>query len=152
MCARRHALTLWMLIALVLLGSSMPAMPQHPTNEEAPGKAGSTPTVAGPVFVKLPLFFIPVIEGDKVTRQVTVRVALELVEGAKANSIDEKKPALIDAFFRDLYSMFSQRSQVSRVAVEGSIKQRLRQTADQVAGPGTVRQVLILDLLERPLQ
>ncbi len=126
-------------------------MPSLAAGEESPEKGTPAPAVSGPVFVKLPLFNIPVIEGDKVTRQVTIGVALELVEGLKANSIDEKKPAVIDAFFRDLYSMFGQRSETSRVAVEGSIKQRLGRTADRVLGAGMVRQVLVLQLLERPL-
>jgi flagellar basal body-associated protein FliL len=118
----------------------------------AAGQGGSeqAPAVSGPAFVKLPLFNIPVIEGDKVTRLITVGVALELVEGLKPGSIEEKKPEVIDAFLRDLYAMFAQRSSTSRVAVEGSIKRRLAQTADRVLGPGKVRQVLIMDLLERP--
>jgi hypothetical protein len=95
-----------------------------------------------PAFVKLPLFNIPVIEGDKVTRQISVGIALELVEGLKPQSIDEKKPALIDAYIRDLYGMFGQR-------IQQSIKQRLAQTADRVLGPGMVRQVLVLELVER---
>ena len=120
----------------------------------AAGQGGSegtpAPAVSGPAFVKLPLFNIPVIEGAKVTRLITVGVALELVEGLKPDSIEERKPEVIDAFLRDLYAMFAQRSGTSRVAVEGSIKQRLAQTADRVLGPGKVRQVLIMDLLERP--
>jgi hypothetical protein len=108
------------------------------------------PAVSGPAFVKLPLFNIPVIEGDKVTRLITVGVALELVEGLKPDSIEDRKPEVIDGFLRDLYAMFAQRSGTSRIAVEGSIKQRLAQTADRVLGPGKVRQVLIIDLLERP--
>jgi hypothetical protein len=48
--------------------------------------------------------------------------------------------------------MFGQRSQVSRVAVEGSIKQRLGETTDRILGPGTVRRILILELVERPVQ
>ena len=115
------------------------------SSEEAP-----TPAVSGPTFVKLPLFNIPVIEGDQVTRQITVGVALELAEGLKANSIDEKKPEVIDAFLRDLYAMFAQRSGTSRIAIQASIKQRLTQTAERVLGPGLVRQVLVVELLERP--
>src|SRR5579872_3030900 len=152
MIARLRTLREWMLVALVLSAASGLSTPLYAAGEEeSPGKAEPGPAVPGPVFVKLPLFNIPVIEGDKVTRQVTVGVAFELVEGVKAESVDEKKPALIDAFFRDLYSMFGQRSGISRVAVEASIKQRLGQSADRVLGPGIVRQVLILELLERPL-
>ena len=128
------------------------ATPTLAAEEESPRKGESAPAVSGPIFIKLPLFNIPVIEGNKVTRQVRVGLALELVEGLKADSIDEKKPAVIDAFFRDLYGMFGQRSETRRVAVEGSIKQRLTQTADRVLGPGMVRQVLILELLEHPVQ
>jgi flagellar basal body-associated protein FliL len=114
------------------------------------GSSNEAPAVSGPTFVKLPLFNIPVIEGDKVTRLITVGVALELVEGLKPDSIEERKPEVIDGFLRDLYAMFAQRSGTSRIAVEGSIKRRLAQTADRVLGPGKVRQVLIIDLLERP--
>jgi hypothetical protein len=114
------------------------------------GSPEGAPAVSGPAFVKLPLFNIPVIEGDKVTRLITVGVALELVEGLKPDSIEDRKPEVIDGFLRDLYAMFAQRSGTSRIAVEGSIKQRLAQTADRVLGPGKVRQVLIIDLLERP--
>ncbi|MGH7123240.1 MAG: hypothetical protein ACREFI_02625 [Stellaceae bacterium] len=138
------------LALLVVVLSTCSSAPALAAGEESPGKAEPAP--AGPVFVKLPLFSIPVIEGDKVTRQVAVGIALELTEGVMAGSIDEKKPAVIDAFFRDLYSMFGQRSQVARVAVEGSIKRRLGQTADRILGPGTVRRILILELVERPVQ
>lgn len=139
-------------LALMIAGLACWATPTPAAGEESPGQGQGAPPVSGPVFVKLPLFNIPVIEGDKVTRQVRVGLALELVEGLKADSIDEKKPAMIDAFFRDLYGMFGQRSETRRVAVEGSIKQRLEQTADRLLGPGMVRQVLILELLERPVQ
>jgi flagellar basal body-associated protein FliL len=138
----------WLLALIVSAGLSLPAIPASAAGEESPeGTPG--PAVSGPTFVKLPLFNIPVIEGNKVTRQISVGIALELVEGLKADSIAEKKPAVIDAFLRDLYAMFAQRSGTSRVAVEGSIKQRLAQTADRVLGQGVVRQVLILELVER---
>jgi flagellar basal body-associated protein FliL len=148
---RLRTLRLWMLAALIAGGSCLSVLPALAAGEESPEKAAPGPAVSGPVFVTLPLFSIPVIEGDKVTRQVTVGITLELVEGVKADSIDEKKPAVIDAFFRDLYGMFGQRSQIARVAVEGSIKQRLGQTADRILGPGVVRQVLVVQLLERPI-
>jgi hypothetical protein len=127
-----------------LISAQVPALAAGEGNPEK-----AAPAVSGPAFVKLPLFSIPVIEGDKVTRQVTVGIALELIEGLRAESIAEKKPAVIDAFFRDLYGMFSQRGGTSRVAVQQSIKHRLAQTADRILGPGIIRQVLILELVER---
>ncbi len=139
----------WVLLGLIAAGPILFTFSALAAGEESSEKAA--PAVSGPVFVKLPLFSIPVIEGDKVTRQVTVGIALELVRGLKADSLDEKRPAVIDAFFRDLYGMFGQRSGIARVAVEGSIKQRLGRTADQILGPGVVRQVLVLQLLERPI-
>ena len=149
MDSRGSSIRPWVLIAVVSGCLSCAAAPALAAGEDSP-EGAPAPAVSGPAFVKLPLFNIPVIEGDKVTRQITVGIALELVEGLKADSIEEKKPEVIDAFLRDLYAMFAQRSGTSRVAVEGSIKQRLAQTADRVLGPGKVRQVLIIDLLERP--
>ena len=91
----------WLLALIVSAGLSLPGVPASAAGEESP-EGTPAPAVSGPTFVKLPLFNIPVIEGDKVTRQISVGIALELVEGLKADSIDEKKPAVIDAFLRDL--------------------------------------------------
>src|SRR5713226_3228611 len=135
----------WLLVAVLCAGVSLAA-----ARATAAGEGGSeeaAPAVTGPAFVRLPLFNIPVIERDRVTRQVTVGIALELADGLRAESIDGKKPAVIDAFLRDLYGMFAQRGSASRIANQQSIKQRLTQTADRVLGPGTVRQVLVLQLL-----
>ena len=103
----------------------------------------------GPPFVKLPLFSIPVIEGDKVTRQVAIWIVLELAEGQSAATLEPKERQLIDAFLRDLYGMFAQRSGANRIAIQASIKERLARTADNVLGPGIVKQVLIQQLYEQ---
>src|SRR5262249_44253370 len=99
-----------------------------------------------------PLFVIPVIEKDQVTRQVSLGIALELADGQEPDSIDPKKPVVVDAFLSDLYGMFAQRGGASRIAEQGSIKARLARTADRVLGPGVVRQVLIQQLYEREWQ
>lgn len=99
--------------------------------------------------MRLPLFVIPVIEGDEVTRSVSVGVVLELAEGQTATSIEPKRPVLVDAFYRELYGMFAQRSSADRIAEDRTIKERLARTADRVLGPGVVREVLIQQLFER---
>jgi len=107
------------------------------------------PIPGAPVFVHLPLFVVPVIEGDEVTRQVTVGVALELAEGRTAESIEPKRPLLVDAFFKELYGMFAQRAHSDHIADEGTVKERLGRVADRVLGAGVVKQVLIQQLFER---
>ena len=117
---------------------------------DAPGEKPSVPD--GPLFVKLPIFQIPVIQHDQVRLQVSVTIALELVQGVGADSIDPKKPLLIDAFLRDLYAIFAQRADAPRVADDKLIRIRLQQIADTVLGPGIVRQVLIEQLFEQKLE
>jgi hypothetical protein len=92
---------------------------------------------------------IPVIEGDEVTRSVSVGVVLELAEGQTAASIEAKRPVLVDAFYRELYGMFAQRSGADRIAEDRTVKERLGRTADRVLGPGVVREVLIQQLFEQ---
>jgi hypothetical protein len=131
------------LLTLMLGAAARRAAAQQKPKEEAP---------LGPQFVKLPIFQIPVIEGNEVTRRVSVEVALELVQGMSPDSIKEKQPLLIDAFLRDLYAVFAQRAGNSRVADDNTIRVRLQRIADQVLGAGVVRRVLVLQLFEQPLQ
>jgi len=113
-------------------------------------KQGEAPP--GPIFVNLPIFQIPVIEHDRVTRRVSVGIALELVEGVTEDTVTPKKPLLIDAYLSDLYAVFAQRADASRVADDRLVKARLQQIADRILGPGVVRQVLIQQLFEQPLE
>jgi len=117
---------------------------------DAPGDKPAGPD--GPLFVNLPIFQIPVIQGNQVRLQVSVTVALELFQGVSAESIEPKKPLLIDAFLSDLYTIFAQRADAPRVADYQLIRVRLQQIADRVLGPGVVRRVLIQQLFEQKLE
>jgi len=99
--------------------------------------------------VQLPLFVIPVVEGTEVSRQVSVGVALELAEGQTAESIESKRPILVDAFYKELYGMFAQRSRSDRIANDRAIKERLAKVADRELGTGVVKEVLIQKLFEQ---
>lgn len=114
-----------------------------------PGSEKLAPAPGGPAFVKLPLFSIPVIEGDKVTRQVAVGIVLELGAGQTLADLKPKENVLIDAFLRELYGIFAQRSGADRIADQHTLKERLGRTADRVLGSGVVRQVLIQQLFEQ---
>jgi flagellar protein FliL len=135
------------LLAL-LLGFS--ATTARAASDSPSGKGEAVPN--GPLFVKLPIFQIPVIERDRVTRRVSVAVALELVQGMTQDNVTPKQPLLVDAFLSDLYAVFSQRANSSRVADGRLIRTRLQQIADRILGPGVVRQVLIEQLFEQQLE
>ncbi len=124
------------------------AEPSGKPDPKAPPKIQPAP--GAPSYVTVPLFVIPVIEGGAVTRQVSVGVAMELVKGKTLEDIKPKETVLIDAFFRELYGLFGQRASAERIAQPPIVKARLQRVADRILGAGVVKQVLILQLFERP--
>ena len=108
-------------------------------------------TVAGaPSYVRFPAIFIPIIQGDRVTRQIGVTLMLELAKGQEKEPIEEKRLQLNDAFVRDLYAFFQQRAAVKAYDIdEAYLKDRLLKVADAVLGAKAVREVLIEQFFEQ---
>ena len=131
-----------------LAGMAVAAAPAFAVDRE---KGVKPPPVADvPDFVDLEPIVLPVIERNRVTRQVGVMLTLELFYGRPAQSIDEEKRLrLIDAFVRELHLIYSARSSGDRVVDEGVIKQRLLRTADTVLGKGVVHAILVRRLVEQ---
>jgi hypothetical protein len=103
-----------------------------------------------PSYVRFPPIFIPIIEGDQVTRQIGVTLMLELVKGQEKQPIEEKRLQLNDAFMRDLYAFFQQRAGVKSNDIdEMYLKDRLLKVADNVIGEKVVREVLIQQFFEQ---
>jgi flagellar basal body-associated protein FliL len=138
---------LLLLAALLPAGPALAAEPGHGGHGE-PGEGPPAP--AGPAFVKIPPIVVPVIEGDKVTRQVGVNIVLELAEGRSAADVAEKRQLLQDAFIRDLYSIYQARAGTGRAVSEQVVKARFGRSAAAVLGPGVVQDVLIQQLFEQP--
>jgi hypothetical protein len=105
--------------------------------------------VDGPVFVRLQPFTLPVFEGNTVTRQATVVVALELEQGKTEADVDRLRPKLVDAFLGELREIYEKRRHEPRVIDAGIIKPRLKEAADRILGPGIVDDVLIQQAFER---
>jgi hypothetical protein len=107
--------------------------------------------VAGaPSYVRFPPIFIPIIQGDQVTRQIGVTLMLELVKGQEKEPIEEKRLQLNDAFVRDLYAFFQQRAGVKSNDIdEMYLKDRLLKVADNIVGDKVVREVLIEQFFEQ---
>jgi hypothetical protein len=135
-----------LLALLVAAGDAAAETEQHGKTEQR----GKQPPPAGPAFVKIPPIVVPVIEGDKVTRQVGVNLVLELAEGRSADDIAPKQQRLHDAFISDLYGIYQARAGSDRPVSEQVVKARFGRSAARVLGPGVVKDVLIQQMFEQP--
>ena len=117
----------------------------------AAGHEGAPEAIAGaPSYVRFPAIFVPIIEGDRVTRQIGVALTLELAKGQEKQPVEEKRLQLNDAFVRDLYAFFQQRAAVKANDIdEIYLKDRLLKVADNVIGEKAVREVLIEQFFEQ---
>jgi hypothetical protein len=103
-----------------------------------------------PSYVRFPPIFIPIIQGEQVTRQIGVTLMLELKEGEEKQPVEEKRLRLTDAFMRDLYVFFQQRSGMKSNDIdEMYLKDRLLKVADNVIGDQMIREVLIQQFFEQ---
>ena len=132
-------------IASIVAGLSF-ALPAMAADREAVPEM-----VAGaPSYVRFPPIFIPIIQGDQVTRQIGVTLMLELAKGQEKEPIEAKRIQLNDAFVRDLYAFFQQRAAVKSNDIdEVYLKDRLLKVADNVIGDKAVREVLIEQFFEQ---
>jgi hypothetical protein len=107
--------------------------------------------IAGaPSYVRFPPIFVPIIQGDQVTRQIGVTLMLELVKGQEKEPIEAKRLQLNDAFVRDLYAFFQQRAGVKSNDIdEIYLKDRLLKVAENIIGDKAVREVLIEQFFEQ---
>ena len=111
--------------------------------------AGSAAAPDGPVFLTLPPMKIPIFEGDAVTRQASIVLALELEKGKSEADLAPLKARLVDAYLSELTQIFEQRADADRIIDAQAIKPRLLETTERIAGPGVVKDVLVQQALER---
>ncbi len=114
--------------------------------EHPEGLNASSPDA--PAFFNIEPIVLPVIEGNRIPRQVGVLLTLELAEGHTAAEARDKERELTDAFITELYRIYEWRAGDDRVVNERLIKERLQAAADRVLGPGVVHAILIRQLLE----
>jgi flagellar basal body-associated protein FliL len=107
------------------------------------------PVPGQPYFVQMAPIFVPVIDQHSISRQVSIAVAVEIADGAKAKDVDEKRPELNDAFLGDIYGYVQQRGGVGAPQGETALKQRLRNTAQRVLGEIAVKDVEIEEFFEQ---
>lgn len=107
------------------------------------------PVPGKPFFVQLAPIFVPVIDKDQISRQVSVAVAVEIADGGKASDVEEKRRTLNDAFLSDIYVFVQQRGGIGTANGEIALKERLRKTAARVLDPVEVKEVEIEEFFEQ---
>jgi hypothetical protein len=130
------------LVPALLLAAPSPAAAESGKPEKAEGAAD------GPVFVKLPPIVLPVYNGNRVTRQAGLVLALELVQGKTEADVEPNRRRLYDAFITALYAIYETRGDADRIIDPTQIKQTLQGASDRVLGPGVIKQVLIQQAFE----
>jgi hypothetical protein len=101
-----------------------------------------------PSYVRFPPIFTPIIQGDRVTRQVGITLMLQLKKGEEKEGIEDRRLQLNNAFLENLYAFFQQRVDLKGGIDEAYLKQRLLKVADNVIGKDAVQEVLIEQLFE----
>lgn len=101
-----------------------------------------------PSYIRFPAIFTPIIQGDRVTRQVGVTLMLQLKKGEEKEGVEQKRLQLNDAFVEDLYAFFQQRASMQGGIDETYLKDRLLKIADTVIGKDVVQEVLIEQMFE----
>jgi hypothetical protein len=133
-------------LVMSLLPSMLAALPAHAVDREK-GANELIPGIA--VFVDIRPITLPVIERNRVTRQVGILLTIELTAGHLKYEATEKEHELTDAFITELYRMYGARAGANRVVDQKLLKTRLQATADRVLGQGVVHAVLIRQLVEQ---
>ena len=93
-------------------------------------------------------FNIPVIRGDKVTKMVTVRLALMHIDASHKQKTRPAMPKLMDAYLVELYDYFSY-VQLDQPLSGREIRSRLRSATLRILGEDKVQDIIFEGAFER---
>jgi hypothetical protein len=100
-------------------------------------------------YLTLAPLLLSIVHHNDVQKLVTLVVTLELADRSQRVEVERLMPRLRDAYLTDLTKLFSLGLYDTRNIRLTVIKQRLRIASERVLGPGVVRDVLILNSMER---
>ena len=107
------------------------------------GGPASAPAEPNPGYVDFASLSKPVIRDGRLRHYVHLAVTLELFDEDDVALVEDKVPALRDAFLRALYRAPEAGGTAPGEPDLDDIKARLLEIANQVAGEGVVRAVLV---------
>lgn len=101
-------------------------------------------------YYTMPQFVVPIIEGNTVTRQITLLVTLETIGSANREKLMAKRERLQDVFLRDIYGVLAVH-RADRRGYDDALKTRLRRVGEKVVGAGVIENILVKTTYDRPL-
>jgi len=136
--------------ALALLAAATPAAvaPAHASESRPPSpKKDQLPATR---YYTLSPFTLPLFDGEDITEQMTIVIALELAGSDKRADIERLVPKIRDAMYRELYNMVSFRRKGAPIPDVDMFKAHLSRVIRVVAGEKLVKTLLVQQAFKRP--
>lgn len=103
-------------------------------------------------FVKMDPLILPIIGARGISQSVTLVVALEVADDAKAEEVKHVLPRLKDAYIQDMYGVLSKQNAMPQGVLQvGMIKERLQKISQTVLGDDTIKNVLLQVVQQRAM-
>jgi len=133
-------------VLLVLGGGGFAAWKFFMGGETVPQEAADHPT--GPIYVSMEPFVIQVFRDDRVVKNISLAVQIEVESAGAEAKVHESMPYLRDAYLRRLHAALS-RGEVGQNYDEAKLKRQLLAESDDILGPGVVTAILIGNTVEK---
>lgn len=101
-------------------------------------------------YYTLQPFTMPLFDGERVTDQMTIVIALELASEDKRPDVERIVPMIRDVMYRELFRMVSFRHKGQPMPDVDMFKARLSRAIRVVAGEKLVKSLLVQQAFERP--
>ncbi|NKD54247.1 MULTISPECIES: hypothetical protein [unclassified Haematospirillum] len=101
-----------------------------------------------PVFVDLPPFVVPVVRDREVQKNFTITLRLD-VEPGQEEVVNRHMSKLQAAYLQMLYVVVPEQIHARVTLDVRALKQRLQGITDRIAGPGAVREVMVISVFDR---
>lgn len=141
---RRHVLRMFAGFACVCAGERARAQDKPAPPADGEPRRG--------VFLDIERIVVSVFRGGDIDRHEMLLMKLELVDDTAISRVQETMPRLRDAFIRSWNTLGARPDAALKGLDVAAGRQRMIASCDQIAGPGLVRNVLIVAQSSRKVQ
>ncbi len=103
-------------------------------------------------FVELDPLILPIVDANGASQTVSLVIVLEVSDAAAKAKVEAITPRLKDAYIQDMYGVLNKHAVLKGGVLQvGMLKARLNKISAKVAGEGTVNDVLLQVVQQRPI-